>query len=336
MALQEKVDTLLNEIDEIINTPIDSLIKSKDWGKFNFEDVEEDLTKLFEMLNHLKILPLNLLPDAEITKIIGGLTLPKNTINAIKTFDIEQPNAKATRDQYAKTIKTQIDAFYITTHLWIPYLAYQKGDVQKNIESLNTSVKKVTTILDDTKIAVNTKASEIDKIIQAAKEASASVGVSHFSSNFKSEADTLNTTANKWLKTTIFLAIATFVITLLSYWLLNIQNDSSSAQIIQVLSTKLIIITVFFTSTLWAGKMYRATMHQVSVNKHRANALLTFQAFVNASNDNHIRDAVLMETTKSIFAISSSGYIENENSNAQQTNVVEIIKSGIDKIETPK
>lgn len=39
-----------------------------------------------------------------------------------------------------------------------------------------------------------------------------------------------------------------------------------------------------------------------------------------------------METTKSIFAISPSGYIENENSGSGQTNVVEIIKSGIDKI----
>jgi hypothetical protein len=33
-----------------------------------------------------------------------------------------------------------------------------------------------------------------------------------------------------------------------------------------------------------------------------------------------------------ILAISPSGYIENENSGSGQTNVVEIIKSGIDKI----
>lgn len=332
MASQQNVDKLLKLIDETIEVPISSLINSSEWGKFNFEDIEDDLKKLFEMLNHLKILPLNLLPDAEITKITTGLDAPKKTIDAIKKFDIEQQNAKGTRDSYVNSIKSQIDAFYIATHLWIPYLAYQKGDVQKNIESLNDSVKKASNVLEQTKEDVKTKKSEIDSVVQAAKEASASVGVSHFSSNFKSEADTLEETAGKWLKTTIGLAISTFIVTLLSYWILDIPKDSSTAQIVQVLSTKLIIITVFFTATLWAGKMYRATMHQVTVNKHRANALLTFQAFVKASNDNHTRDAILMETTKSIFAISPSGYIENESSGSGQTNVVEIIKSGIDKI----
>lgn len=332
MATQQNVDKLLKLINETTGTSVVSLINSPDWGKFNFEDIEEDLKKLFEMLNHLKILPLNLLPDAEISKIVSGLDAPKKTIDAIKKFDIEQANAKGTRDSYIQSIKTQVDAFYITTHLWIPYLAYQKGDVQKNIESLNDSVKKASTVLEQTKEDVKAKKVEIEDVVQAAKEASASVGVSHFSSNFKKEADDLETSAKRWLKTTIGLAVATFLITLLSYWILEIPKDSSTAQIVQVLSTKLILITVFFTATLWSGKMYRAMMHQVTVNRHRANALLTFQAFVKASNDNNIRDAVLMETTKSIFSISQSGYIDNDQSSSQQTNVVEIVKSGIEKI----
>jgi flagellar hook-basal body complex protein FliE len=332
MATQQNVDKLLKLIEETTEVPVASLIHSPDWGKLNFEDIEEDLKKLFEMLNHLKILPLNLLPDAEISKIISGLNEPKKTIDAIKKFDIEQANAKGTRDSYARSIKTQIDTFYIATHLWIPYLAYQKGDVQKNIESLNDSVKKASIVLEQTKEDVKSKKAELEDVVQAAKEASASVGVSHFSSNFKKEADDLEKSANKWLTATIILAIATFLITLLSYWVLEIPKDSSTAQIVQILSTKLILITVFFTATLWSGKMYRAIMHQVTINKHRANALLTFQAFVKATNDNNIRDAVLMETTKSIFSISPSGYIDNDQSSSQQTNVVEIIKSSIDKI----
>ena len=332
MATQQNVDKLLKLIEETTEVPVASLIHSPDWGKLNFEDIEEDLKKLFEMLNHLKILPLNLLPDAEISKIISGLNEPKKTIDAIKKFDIEQANAKGTRDSYARSIKTQIDTFYIATHLWIPYLAYQKGDVQKNIESLNDSVKKASIVLEQTKEDVKSKKAELEDVVQAAKEASASVGVSHFSSNFKKEADDLEKSANKWLTATIILAIENFLITLLSYWVLEIPKDSSTAQIVQILSTKLILITVFFTATLWSGKMYRAIMHQVTINKHRANALLTFQAFVKATNDNNIRDAVLMETTKSIFSISPSGYIDNDQSSSQQTNVVEIIKSSIDKI----
>lgn len=239
-----------------------SLIDNPKWGTLNFGNIEENLQKLFEMLNHLKILPLDLLPDTEISKIKTALDNPKKTIDAIKKFNIEQPNAKTSRDSLINTIKTQIDSFYISTHIWIPYLAYQKGDVQKNIESLNDSVKKASDILKKTKEDINSKKSEIDSIIQATKEASANVDVSHFSSNFKNEAENLKRIARKWLITTIILAIVTISITFISYKILNISNDSSTAQIVQVLSTKLIIISIFFASTLRSGKMYRATMRE--------------------------------------------------------------------------
>lgn len=332
MASKPFIDQLLKNIDECLETPIDNLIQSPDWGKINFEDIEDDLKKLFDMLNHFKILPIELLPDTEIQKIMDGLSNPIKTIQVMRTFDIEQANAKTTRDSLAQNLKQQIDLFYVTAHLWIPYLAYQKGDVQRNIELLNSSVKKASDVLETTKDEIKEKKAEIDDVIMAAKEASASVGVSHFSSNFKQEATDLEKLANKWLMLTGSLALSTLLTTIGSYWLLNIPNLASNAQIVQVLSTKLIIITVFFTATLWAGKMYRATMHQVMVNKHRANSLLTFQAFVKASNDIHIRDAVLMETTKSIFTLTSSGYIDGDSSGSKQTNVIEIVKSGMESM----
>lgn len=332
MATQTYIEQLKNKIDECLVTPIENLIQSPDWGKINFEDIEDDLKKLFDMLNHFKILPIELLPDSEIQKIIDGLTNPLKTIESIRKFDIEQANAKSTRDTLAENLKQYIDTFYVTAHLWIPYLAYQKGDVQRNIEALNSSVKKASDILENTKQDINNQKIEIDGVVSAAKEAAASVGVSHFSSNFKQEASNLNNSAINWLRATVILGGITLLATILSYWWLDIPKDSSNAQIVQVLSTKLIIITIFFTATLWAGKMYRATMHQMMVNKHRANSLLTFQTFVKASNDNHVKDAVLMETTKSIFALTASGYIDSDGPGSNQTNVIEIVKSGMESI----
>ena len=122
MASQQNVDKLLKLIDETIEVPISSLITSSEWGKFNFEDIEDDLKKLFEMLNHLKILPLNLLPDAEITKITTGLDAPKKTIDAIKKFDIEQQNLPLPkRDLRPVSLEEQLicfaDKFYSKTRL---------------------------------------------------------------------------------------------------------------------------------------------------------------------------------------------------------------------------
>lgn len=334
MATEQNVQNFYSEIDKCLQTEVSELISSSDWGKFNFEDVKADIQKLFQMLNHFKTLPVILLPDAELTKLTTGLNSPNSILQSIRDFSIDQQNPKGVRDQLAQQIVSAVDTFYTTAHLWIPYLAYQKGDVQKNIESLNTSVKNASNILDETKSDVETKKKEIDSVVLAAKEASATVGVGHFSSNFETEASMLEGNAKKWLKATGTLAGVTLLMTIALYFALPIADNASTAQIVQVLSTKLILITVFFTATLWAGKMYKATMHQMTINKHRANSLKTFQAFIKASNEVSTRDAVLMETTKSIFSVMPSGYIDNEQSNVgKNTNIIEVVKSGSDIVK---
>ncbi|MFZ1547427.1 MAG: hypothetical protein WAT12_10065, partial [Candidatus Nitrotoga sp.] len=79
--------------------------------------------------------------------------------------------------------------------------------------------------------------------------------------------------------------------------------------------------------TIWCGRIYKALKHQSTVNKHRANALKTFQAFVKAASNDNTRDAVLIETTRSIFASSPSGYLDTTDTPSDpSTKVLEIIK----------
>ena len=75
--------------------------------------------------------------------------------------------------------------------------------------------------------------------------------------------------------------------------------------------------------------MYKAAKHQAAVNRHRGNALKTFQAFVKATNDDSTRDAVLLETTRSIFALTNTGYLDTggEGSSDGAVKVLEIVKS---------
>jgi hypothetical protein len=333
MATNNNIKNFNELIEECLQTTTVDLINSNDWGSFNFEDIEAEVNKLFQMLNHFKTLPIELLPEAELSKLIAGLKNPNTILEQIRTFSIEQQNPKGTRDRYATQIITAIDNFYTIAHLWIPYLAYQKGDVQKNIEALNSSVKNASFILDKTKKDVQTKKEEIDSVVLAAKEASASVGVGHFSANFKEEADTHKTNATKWLWTTAIFAGSTLLLTIIIYFAFPIVDNATIAQIVQVLSTKIIVISILFTATLWAGKMYKATIHQMTMNKHRSNSLRTFQAFTKASNDITTRDAVLMEATKSIFSILPSGYIDNERSGTTNTSIIEVIKNSSDIIK---
>lgn len=81
-----------------------------------------------------------------------------------------------------------------------------------------------------------------------------------------------------------------------------------------------------FTATIWCGRLYKALRHQSAINKHRANALRTFQTFTMAASDDETHNAVLMETTKSIFLLIPSGYLDNESTSGNGLTVVEVVQ----------
>jgi hypothetical protein len=165
--------------------------------------------------------------------------------------------------------------------------------------------------------------------VRAAKEASASVGVAHFTADFSTEAEALKETADKWLIATGALGAVTVVASAI---ILGLYSDGQTEKIIAAAVPKFAILVFFFTATLWCGRIYKALMHQSVINRHRANALKTFQAFVKASNDEKIRDAVLLETTRSIFSISPSGYIDAKADHTDNpTTVLEFVRDSSKK-----
>lgn len=148
-----------------------------------------------------------------------------------------------------------------------------------------------------------------------------------FTSDFAREASDLEIAAKNWLIATGILAVATIVAALIPIFF-PLGKDATNVQIVQYMTSKLVILAVFLTTTIWCGRIYKATKHQVATNSHRANALKTFQAFVKAASDDPTRNAVLLETTRSIFAIAPSGYLQTIDTLSDSgTKVLEIIKS---------
>ena len=76
---------------------------------------------------------------------------------------------------------------YTTIAQWIPFLAYQKGDVAENIQKLTTSVNQANTLVSNAKGEMEAKAREISEIITKAREASAAAGAAVFTKDFKTK-----------------------------------------------------------------------------------------------------------------------------------------------------
>jgi hypothetical protein len=293
------------------------------------------LERTYSMLNQFKLLPLDLLPDGPTQQIINTLPPIKQSLDQIRAFSIESGNPTGTRDQLVNQIKSQADQLFTAAHLYIPYLAYQKGDVQRNINELTRSVEEAGQLVDGTKKDIEQRRGEIGDIIVAAREAAASVGVAHFTADFNAEADAQDQSAEKWLKTTAGLAAITILAALLMAFI-SVKQDATTPQVIQLFTSKVVILGLLFTATIWCGRLYKAARHQSAINKHRANALRTFQAFTKAASDDTARNAVLMETTKSIFAITPSGYLENESAPDGGLKIVEVVRHATQAVASVK
>lgn len=324
MAKKEVVQPLRELLAECLEFNLENLISRTDWGSINFEAAKEDLERIFAINSHLNILPLEYLTDQAVQQILQALTKAKDVITRLDNFNLSEGTPTQVRDELVNQIHSQADNFYTIATPWIPFLAYQKGDVAGNIEALTKSVTEASGLVDSAKTNISEKQGEIDGIITRAREASASAGATVFTQDFNGEATTLNDGAKNWLIATGGFAIATIGFAVLLWFITEPTTDPWQAA--QKFGARLAVLAVLFTATFWCGKNYKALKHQATNNRHRALSLQTFQAFSAAASDDATRDAVLLETTRSIFSNTSTGYIESPPAQDPQTRIIEVAR----------
>lgn len=310
MATKEATDSIRTSIGTALAFRDQSLDHRASWGSINFEKGIDDFKRIFEILTHLSLLPLEYLTDSAISQIHTSVNSSADVFARIDKFNIEQQTPTQVRDGLVQELHGQADQLYHHASPWVPFLAYQKGDVAKNIESLTTSVSNAKTIVDDAKTAISARQGEIETIITQAREASAAAGAAVFTQDFKNEASDLAAKAAKWLKLTTLLASVTLGIAVVM-WLLPL-NGSDTPALIQRFGGKLAVLVVLFTATLWCAKTHNALMHLSTVNRHRALSLQTFQAFSHAASDDSTKNAVLMEATRAVFGSVPTGFLDGK------------------------
>ena len=325
MAETEIVAPLNEAIEATLKFEIDNIVSRTEWGSINFEDAREDLNRIFAIINHLNILPLEYLTDAAVKQINQALNQVNDVLKRLDEFSLDQGTPTQIRDVLINDIHGQADNFYTIATPWIPFLAYQKGDVAQNISALTSSVQEANSIVATAKDDIESKYEEIDEIVVKAREASASAGAAVFTEDFNKESTGLKDTAKSWLIVTAVLAIATIGFAIL-LWLVSEPTDNPW-QAAQKFGARIVVLVVLFTATLWCGRIYKALMHQSVTNRHRALSLQTFQAFSAAASDDGTRNAVLTETTRSIFAATASGYIARENSQDSPLKIIELSRA---------
>jgi len=154
---------------------------------------------------------------------------------------------------------------------------------------------------------------DAQKIVNGMRDASGQVGLSRESTHFKAAAEKYERGARRWLIATgilaaIFLAVAVSALVTFRWEPIAPKNPYESVQFV---AGKLLIFAVLSYMVLLCARSYFANRHNAVVNRHRQDALLTYQALVEAAKDTANRDVVLQQAAACIFGPQATGFTKD-------------------------
>ena len=88
----------------------------------------------------------------------------------------------------------------------------------------------------------------------------------------------------------------------------DINVKRNTFETVQLVSSKLLIFGVLTYLLILSAKNYLNHKHNAIVNKHRQNALMTYKAMVDATDDHGSREAILIQAAGCIFNPQTTGY----------------------------
>jgi hypothetical protein len=109
-----------------------------------------------------------------------------------------------------------------------------------------------------------------------------------------------------------------------------LESKTITASLLQQTVARILIVTMLYSAVVWCARNYFASKHNVTVNRHRRNAMNTFRAFVEGTKDPATQDFILRQAAACAFSPQQSGYLKDESlpTPGPASQLVEMIKPG--------
>lgn len=173
--------------------------------------------------------------------------------------------------------------------------------------------------------------SEIEKIREQAMQAvegitsqAALTGVAAEARHFDNQSAKHEESAGKWLKCSIGLGFALLALVVWFYFCDKPPVSNTFAWNHFIPRFSLLGVLIFLEIILIG--IYRAERHNAIVNKHRANALNTFETMTAATLSQDVKDAVTLTAAGAIYAPQETGF-SKRGANASTTHAADILAS---------
>ncbi len=112
MPTLEAVTKVNQQIETALAFRSNKMVDRPEWGSVTFGEASVDFDRIFGILQHLKVLPLENLTDEAIAAISQDLENTNGILLNVDNFDIEQGNPTQVRDGLANEVHVRADALY--------------------------------------------------------------------------------------------------------------------------------------------------------------------------------------------------------------------------------
>jgi hypothetical protein len=311
--MPETLSPLMTTCQSIMDMPVEQLLRRPQLGELDFAEVEKEVRLAVGFAIAVRALDETKIPNWYSQQLREVLQAIAKALNDLREFTVGgYPNPQETRRQRIGQVQGLLEPIKTGVQF---ISAMEAADTATGAKKLNLDalIAEVRTTRDHFRGSVDEATKEIVAMIAAQKTATAKTGVEVHAQQFETEAATLSKASYWWLATAAALACAAIVAAI--GLALLAPPEATAGWIAQYSVTRIFVVGVLLGAAFWCGSVYRAMRHQITVNRHRMNALRTFKAFVEAAETEEIRQAILLETTRSIFATSPTGFLQATESN---------------------
>lgn len=311
--------------DGITSQTLSLLLTSEQYGTFTFELLHADIQRVRQVCGDLKVASAgNIFDVPQLGSCEQTLIKFREALNSIASF--VGTNSDATQQTSARHVAIHADVRRTAHEVLstaIPWLAYVFG-VERNLWSerereaaealtgFRARIHSTETDASQALTRVGMQEQEARKILENIRVTAATTGVAAYAETFDKDAKRHGELAAGWLAAAVvaaFLAAAGIVTFLETH---EVPANAQTGLIVQYAIVRVFVIGLGAYVPLWCARNYRAESHLRVTNRHRVNALCTFATFVASTQDKNVRDAVLLEATRCVFAPGQSGYLAGE------------------------
>lgn len=343
----EIISQAKNQLNNINKLDLDKLARTNELGtSMGFAEIVEYAEDTREVFNNFNNELLEKLPQNYCQQILGKLKDFESLLGSVMAFDVNQGNAAQARENLVHQFK---DFSIKIKQQLAPHIAYILGlkantsDLyeielekiklkEKEFENLinkkEIELKNTLDKVNKTQDELEQVKSEFSEISRKLQEDAGKASTSKEAIHFKQEAR--NYIITSYINLTIIILLSICLIATLfaiNYFLIPDNADPNKFTALNYMTNKILIIGLIAYLLKTSVKSYLSSLHNSTVNRHRQNALLTYDTLFNGAHSPETKDKILEAASACIYSHQETGYVKQSAGN--NNSLMEIVPKTI-------